>query len=95
MRCKSKVYVIGVRRGKGQFDDGRAWSNCKVLTLDPLLAEEENIKGFQVSENKCADYSMYEQFTEVPGIYEVEIEVGEKKNTILSAKKVGDFKIAM
>lgn len=95
MRCKSQVYVIGVRRGKGQFDDGRQWSNCKVLTLEPLLIDDSNIKGFKVQENKCVSYDMYEQFTNVPGKYDVEIEMSEKSNTILSAKFTGDFTIKM
>ena len=95
MRCKSIVNVIGVRRGKGQFDDGRQWSNCKVLTIEPLLADDPNIKGFKVQENKCTSYEMYEQFSTVPGKYDVEIEMGEKSNTILSAKFVGDFPIKL
>ena len=95
MRVKSIIYVTGVRRGKGQFDDGRQWSNCKVTTIEPLLAEDVNIKGFKVQENKCSSYDMYEQFSTVPGKYEVEIDMGEKSNTILSAKFLGDFPIKM
>lgn len=95
MRCKSIVYVIGVRRGQGEFDDGRKWSNCKVLSIEPLLSDDPNIKGFKVQENKCNSYDMYEQFSTVPGKYDVEIEMGEKSNIILSAKFISDFPIKL
>lgn len=95
MIVKSKIYVIGVRRGQGEFDDGRKWSNCKVLTIEPLYKDDANIKGLKVQENKATSYEMFEKFDKVPGVYDADIDMGEKSNTILDVKFIGDFPIKM
>lgn len=93
MQCKTTVIVTGVKRGKGEIE-GRAWSNCKVSTLEPMLATSENQIGL-ISNEYRSDYEIYPQFTKVPGKYECVIEVNEKSSKILSAKFVEEFNIKL
>lgn len=91
MQCKTTVIVTGVKRGKGEID-GRAWSNCKVSTLEPLLAAASDMKGL-ISNEYRGDYGIFEQFSKVPAKYELDVEMGEKSSKILSAKFVEEFNI--
>ena len=94
MQCKTTVIVTGVKRGKGELDGGKPWSNCKVTTLEPMLATSENQIGL-ISNEYRSDYEIYPQFTKVPGRYKCEIEIGEKSSKILSAKFVEEFNIKL
>ena len=83
---KMNVQVIRVRRYNFKADDGGQVKMSKVTFLDgPLDASEDDMKGLRV-EDVSADYGLYEQFTKVPGYYELELGLRGKSARIRSAK---------
>jgi len=86
-----KFLVVGVKRGKGEFD-GKKWENTKLICIEHVPENDENKKGFTFSELK-GTYELFDFIKTVPAVYEMDLEFLYGNMIVNNCKIVKEIKL--
>ncbi len=68
-----KVYVLCVRRYSFTGDDGQSLSGVSCLCIGDSSEQNANFKGKQPMKLTTSDLTLWNQFSVVPGQYDLEV----------------------
>lgn len=93
MLTEAEVVVLGVKRGRGEYE-GRQYAFTKFNIIEKIIGSDENQKGLRVTELK-GPYELFDSFSVVPGRYVLSTDFNGKSSTVVSAEYLENFTIEL
>lgn len=90
MRFETKLTIVGMKRSKGQLDNGTAYDSTKVFALIGMDDRKGDARGQSVADYNIGDSGEFEKFADVPlpfdAVADVEIvTTGKTQRTVVHA----------
>ncbi|MEW6706473.1 MAG: hypothetical protein ACOY7P_19130 [Pseudomonadota bacterium] len=90
MQFTTRLIVVGLKRSKGQLDNGQAYDSTKAYVLTNMDTRKGDARGQAVAEYSIGESTEFEKFAHVPLPFEADADVelvsnGKTQKTVVHA----------